>query len=49
MVDYSYLNHIETEFLADEQEYGLEADKILSDFFKQRKGAQARAFMDESL
>lgn len=49
MTEYSYLNHVETEFLGDEEVCGSEADRILSNFFKRRKGAQSRAFMDESL
>jgi hypothetical protein len=49
VADYSYLDHVETEFLGDEEVYGPEADSILAGFFRRRKGAQSRAFTEDSL
>lgn len=48
-VDYSYLNHVESEFLDDEERIGETADQMLRDFFMRRKGAQSKAFTGDSL
>lgn len=48
-MEYSYLNHVETEFLEEEEHVGDEADRILKGFFQMRKGAQSRAFTGDSL
>lgn len=48
-MNYSYLNHVEAEFLGDEKELGEEADEVLSRFFQGRSGVQSRAFLDEDL
>ena len=48
-MDYRYLNHVETEFLADEQEVGEKADKIIQEFFRGRTGTKSRAFVGEGL
>lgn len=48
-VNYSYLNHVEAEFLGDEKELDEEADKVLSRFFQGRSGVQSRAFLEEDL
>lgn len=48
-MNYSYLNHVETEFLGDEEDLGEEADDILGDFFQPRAGVQSRAFIEDDL
>lgn len=48
-MDYSYLNHVESEFLDGEERIGETADEMLKDFFQRRKGAQSRAFIGNSL
>ena len=49
VVDYTYLNHVEAEFLTAEDEVGSRADEILGNFFWRRKAAQARAFTEDTL
>jgi len=48
-VNYSYLNHVEAEFLGDEEELGEEADRLLGSFFQGRVGVQSRACLEEEL
>lgn len=48
-MSYTYLNHVETEFLAEEQEVGEEADRMIQEFFRDRVGTKSRAFVGEGL
>ncbi|MFB6245267.1 MAG: hypothetical protein ABEJ03_02875 [Candidatus Nanohaloarchaea archaeon] len=49
MNDYSYLNHVDSEFLGEKEELGEEADRMLKEFFQPRKGTQYKAFIGDSL
>lgn len=49
MKNYSYLNHLKTEFLGDEEELKEVADDMLRDFFRSRAALQSRAFLEEDL
>lgn len=46
---YSYLNHVEIEFLSDEEEMGEAADNIMKGFFHSRVGTKSRAFVGDGL
>lgn len=48
-MSYSYLNHVDTEFLADEEEIVEEADELIKGFFQGRTGTKSRAFVGEGL
>lgn len=48
-MSYSYLKHIDSEFIADEEKTGEEAEGIMRRFFQKRTGTKSRAFVGEGL
>lgn len=48
-MSYSYLNHVETEFLADEEEIGEETEEVMQSFFQQWPGTKSKAFLEDGL
>lgn len=48
-MSYSYLDHVDREFLADEEDVGEEADELIKGFFNSRVGTKSRAFLGEGL
>jgi len=46
---YNYLKHVETEFVEEDEGLEVEAEEMLSEFFKHRKATQYRAFTEDDL
>ncbi len=48
-MSYTYLDHVNTEFLTDEEKVGEAADAMLRDFFQSRIATKSRAIQGDDL
>lgn len=48
-MSYSHLNHADTEFLADEEAIGEEAEDVMQSFFQKWPGTKSKAFLGDEL